>query len=452
MRTSELFERAAQDDLLLLRGDVMTVLREVSAEDPRLFPLRYARRTPRHPRPVDVAAREQAGVAPPAVPLLVLPDGPGRASVLPYDRLRRGLSARGVDVIMMEHRGVGLSRQDGAGADLPRHAMRLPEVLADVLAVLDHARVERVAVYGAGYGGYLALALAALHGERVASLVLDSPLVTADDELAGQAALRAAYWDGTVPATAATAARLRRLVGSGSVDGRHAGSVVLAVHEHGGPEAVRDLVDLLAVGRGRLTWSSVRQVLAQNWLQSTPYVDEHDLVAPISHTQLGRGHHADGGPLDSLQLLATQGRGLPPFTEEPWALPALAPPGQASAGLIIAPCSRCRAPATCCSTPARRWPRWPGAGRRAAPRRSCRAGRSGSPPCPPPPRTRPSPAVCGWPSPRSATRPGACAWSPRARGASRPPWTRPHGAAAPCACDRVTCSATGPGGPDLPLD
>ena len=275
MRTSELFERAAQDDLLLLRGDVMTVLREVSAEDPRLFPLRYARRTPRHPRPVDVAAREQAGVAPPAVPLLVLPDGPGRASVLPYDRLRRGLSARGVDVIMMEHRGVGLSRQDGAGADLPRHAMRLPEVLADVLAVLDHARLERVAVYGAGYGGY--------------------------------------------------AARLRRLVGSGSVDGRHAGSVVLAVHEHGGPEAVRDLVDLLAVGRGRLTWSSVRQVLAQNWLQSTPYVDEHDLVAPISHTQLGRGHHADGGPLDSLQLLANQGRGLPPFTEEPWDLRALAP-------------------------------------------------------------------------------------------------------------------------------
>lgn len=325
MRTSELFERAAQDDLLLLRGDVMTVLREVSAEDPRLFPLRYARRTPRHPRPVDVAAREQAGVAPPAVPLLVLPDGPGRASVLPYDRLRRGLSARGVDVIMMEHRGVGLSRQDGTGADLPRDAMRLPEVLADVLAVLDHARVERVAVYGAGYGGYLALALAALHGERVASLVLDSPLVTADDELAGQAALRAAYWDGTVPATAATAARLRRLVGSGSVDGRHAGSVVLAVHEHGGPEAVRDLVDLLAVGRGRLTWSSVRQVLAQNWLQSTPYVDEHDLVAPISHTQLGRGHHADGGPLDSLQLLANQGRGLPPFTEEPWDLRALAP-------------------------------------------------------------------------------------------------------------------------------
>ena len=67
----------------------MTVLREISGKDPRLFPLRYARRTPRHPRPQDLEAARRAGVAAPQVPLLLIPDGPGRASVLPYDRLRR---------------------------------------------------------------------------------------------------------------------------------------------------------------------------------------------------------------------------------------------------------------------------------------------------------------------------------------------------------------------------
>jgi len=324
VRSVDLFERSAQDDLLLLRGDVMTVLREISGKDPRLFPLRYARRTPRHPRPQDLEAARRAGVAAPQVPLLLIPDGPGRASVLPYDRLRRTLSDRGVDVIMMEHRGVGLSRQDGAGRDLPRHGMRLTEVLADLVAVLDHAHVPEAAVYGAGYGGHLALALAAHHPERVASLVLDSALITPDDEAAGRDALRAAYWDGTVPATSSTASVLRRLVEEGQVEGRHAGAVVLAVHEHGGPAAVRDLVDLLALGRGRLTWSSVRQVLAQDWLQSTPYVDEHDLVAPIAHTELGYGHHADGGPLDPLGLAASQGHGVPPFAGEPWDMPRLA--------------------------------------------------------------------------------------------------------------------------------
>src|SRR5699024_8552416 len=49
--TSELFDRSAQDDLLQLRNDLMTVYREFSAEDPRLFPLRYARTVPRRPRP-----------------------------------------------------------------------------------------------------------------------------------------------------------------------------------------------------------------------------------------------------------------------------------------------------------------------------------------------------------------------------------------------------------------
>ncbi|MDN6399490.1 MAG: alpha/beta hydrolase [Brachybacterium sp.] len=331
--TSEFFDRAAQDDLLQLRNDLMTVYREFSAEDPRLFPLRYARTVPRRPRsasPRPPAGRHSpvrppSGIAPPQVPVLILPDGPSRASVLPYDVLRRSLAGRGLDVLMMEHRGVGLSRLDSTGRDLPAHVMTLREVIGDLLAVLDHARVEQVAVVGSGYGAYLAQMLAILHPQRVHSLVLDSPQTSAGDEAIGQQALRERYWDGTEPATATTARTLRRLAQEGTIDAQRAGPVVLAVHEHGGPQAVRELVDLLAVGRGSLTWTSVRQVLNQVWLQSTPYVVEQDLTARIAHTELGAGHHADGGPLDPLLHEAEQARAVPPFRGEQLDLHELAP-------------------------------------------------------------------------------------------------------------------------------
>ncbi|MGO1283648.1 MAG: alpha/beta fold hydrolase [Brachybacterium sp.] len=321
-RASEFFDRSAQDDLLQLRNDLMTVYREFSAEDPRLFPLRYARTVPRRARTTRSSPRDTAE---PQVPVLLIPDGPARASVLPYDALRRSMAGRGLDVLMMEHRGVGLSRLDAEGEDLPLSAMSLREVIGDLVAVLDHARVERAAVVGSGYGAYLAQALAVLHPERVHSLVLDSPLTSARDEAIAREALRGLYWEGTDPSSATTARTLRRLAREGTVDASRAGPVVLAVHEHGGSEAVRDLVDLLAVGRGHLTWTSVRQVLNQAWLQSTPYVIEHDLTARILHTELGGGHHADGGPLDPLVLEAGQARAVPPFTAEPLDLHELAP-------------------------------------------------------------------------------------------------------------------------------
>ena len=320
-RAVDLFDRSAQDDLLQLRNDLMTVYREFSVEDPRLFPLRYARTVPRRVR----ATAGPHGIAEPQVPVLLIPDGPARASVLPYDVLRRSMAGRGLDVLMMEHRGVGLSRLDSQGEDLPISAMSLREVIGDLLAVLDHARVEQAAVVGTGYGAYLAQLLAILHPQRVHSLVLDSPLISASDEAIAQQALRDLYWEGTDPATDTTARTLRRLAQEGSLDASRAGPVVLAVHEHGGPEAVRDLVDLLAVGRGSLTWTSVRQVLNQAWLQSTPYVIEHDLTARIMHTELGRGHHADGGPLDPLLLEAEQARAVAPFTHERVDLYELAP-------------------------------------------------------------------------------------------------------------------------------
>ncbi|PWH07675.1 lysophospholipase [Brachybacterium endophyticum] len=303
----ELLGRTGQDDLLTLRNDLMTLQREVSADDRRLFPLRYARVNP--PRMGRRAAGIRRDLETPVV--TVVPDGPGGASVLPYDLLRRSLAARGLDVIMPEHRGVGLSRLDAEGHDLPPHAMDLDEAIEDLRAALDHALVERTVLYGCGYGAYLSLAFAARHPERVGALVLDSPLVGPGDEAISQLAVRERYWDGADPRTDTIARTLRRLDDQAVIDARRAGPVVLAVHEYGGTDDVRELVDLLAMGRGQATWTSVWQALTQEWLQSTRYVSEPDLVVRIAHTQLAFGSHADGGPMDPLLISGEQAQQAP---------------------------------------------------------------------------------------------------------------------------------------------
>lgn len=317
---ADIADRHGQDELLQIRNDLMTVYREIGGGDERLFPLRYARagaiRDGRR-----TARREEDSTGLP--PILILPDGPALASVLPYDVLRRMMSQRGLDVIMMEHRGVGLSRLDAEGEDLPDEAMRIEAVVGDVLAILDHARVDRAVLYGVGYGACVAQLVAALHPERVHSLVLDSPWTSTRDEAAGQRRFLEAYRDGADPGTAGAAATLRSLMAEGVIDGHRAGPSIAAVHEFGGPSAVRDLVELLGEGRGALTWRSIGQVLTRDWMQSTPYVRENDLVARIAHTELGMGSCADGSDLDPLQLQAAQARAVAPFAGAPLDVPEL---------------------------------------------------------------------------------------------------------------------------------
>lgn len=325
----DITERAGQDELLQIRNDLMTVYREVGEGDDRLFPLRYARAggNPPHrgtaaPAPGPAARIEDQESRLP--PILVIPDGPGTASVPLYDVPRRMMAQRGLDVIMVEHRGVGLSRLDAEGEDLPATSMTVDAVIGDVLAVLDHAAVPRAVIYGTGYGGYIAQPLAALHPERVHALVLDSPRVSAGDDEVARAAFRAMYVDGADDRTESIARVVRRLVDEDVLDGHRAGPVLLAVHEYGGPEAVRELVDLLAQDRGRLTWTSIRQVLTRQWPQSTPYVQEDDLVARILHTRLGVGARSDDGELDPLRLIVQQARTVPAFTRQPYDLRRLA--------------------------------------------------------------------------------------------------------------------------------
>ncbi len=159
--------------------------RPVTVDGGARFPLTYLRTGPRGGPTV-----------------LVLPGGPGLASVFPYRGLRKRATARGLDVIMVEHRGVGLSRHDAAGADLPRDAVTVTRAVDDLAAVLDDADVAEAVVYGASYGTYLAQGFGVRHPGRVAGMVLDSPMLGADDVTAVRANLRALLWDGAHPDTA----------------------------------------------------------------------------------------------------------------------------------------------------------------------------------------------------------------------------------------------------------
>ena len=114
-------------------------------------------------------------------PLVIIPGGPGAASVALYRGLRRRAAADGLDVIMVEHRGVGMSRHDDAGVDLPPEALTIDAAVDDIAAVLDDAHVESAVVYGTSYGTYLAAGLGVRHPGRVHAMVLDSPLLSADD-------------------------------------------------------------------------------------------------------------------------------------------------------------------------------------------------------------------------------------------------------------------------------
>jgi len=116
-----------------------------------------------------------------ATPLVIIPGGPGMASIAPYQEFRKRAAEMGLDVIMVEHRGVGMSRRDDSGADLRSEALTITAVLDDLAAVLDDAGVDTAVVYGASYGSYLAAGMGVRHRDRVHAMVLDSPLLNCND-------------------------------------------------------------------------------------------------------------------------------------------------------------------------------------------------------------------------------------------------------------------------------
>jgi 3-oxoadipate enol-lactonase len=90
---------------------------------------------------------------------------------LAYDRYGWGrfpdLLAQRFRVVLIDNRGVGES-------DAPEGPYAVAQMAADVIAVLDHAGIERTNLFGVSLGGYIAQEVALTHPERLAKLVLAS--------------------------------------------------------------------------------------------------------------------------------------------------------------------------------------------------------------------------------------------------------------------------------------
>ena len=256
-------------------------------------------------------------------PLVLIPGGPGMASIGHYQGLRRRAAAAGLDVIMVEHRGVGMSRHDDDGADLPPEALTIEEVVDDVAAVLDDTGVERAVVYGTSYGSYLAAGVGVRHPGRLRAMILDSPLLSHDDIEIVRQELRALLWKGRDPQSAALAAKVRELVDSGAITPGDA-QLAAALYGVGGAAMLNRLFDLLLDGR-RLLWTTMSHV-GRVASRKVPYRNESDLVGPIGFRELNFHGTPDGLPLDpAVAMRESEPDDLPAFESEPFDLVAAMP-------------------------------------------------------------------------------------------------------------------------------
>jgi proline iminopeptidase len=255
-------------------------------------------------------------------PLVILPGGPGVGSMRIYQGLRRRFAAAGLDVIMIEHRGVGMSRHDDSGADLPPHALTVNQVVDDVAAVLDDAHVESAVIFGTSYGTYIAAGFGVRHPSRVWAMILDSPLLSRDDVADVRDAIRRLLLTGEEPETAALAAKVRRLVDDGVITAV-GGQVAARLYSFGGTGVLDRQLDLLLSGR-KLMWQGLLR-FATLRTHLVPYRYEADLVGRIAFRELDYAPEPDGLPLDPAAEVHETTPGITPFEGEPYDLVAEMP-------------------------------------------------------------------------------------------------------------------------------
>ncbi len=258
-----------------------------------------------------------------AHPLVVIPGGPGAASVALYRGFRRRAAADGLDVIMVEHRGVGMSRHDDNGQDLPAEALNIDQVVDDVAAVLDDAKVDKAVIYGTSYGSYLAAGFGVRHRDRVHAMVLDSPVLSANDIDAVREETRRLLWDGDDPDTAALAPKIRQLVDD-DVLTPAATQLAAAVYGFAGPAVLHRQLDLL-LARRRWLWSALGQAARFVFDRNAPYHHEPDLVGRIGYRELNFAAVPDGKPLDPAVAYRESATATMEFEAEPYDLVAAMP-------------------------------------------------------------------------------------------------------------------------------
>ncbi len=258
-----------------------------------------------------------------AHPLVIIPGGPGVASMRLYKGLRRRAAAAGLDVIMIEHRGVGMSRHDDSGADLPPEALTIDQVVDDVAGVLDDAHVDSAVIYGTSYGTYIAAGLGVRHPTRVRAMILDSPLLSHDDIAFERDAIRGLLLRGDSPETAALAPKVRRLVDAGVMTAS-AAQVAATVYGYGGARLLDRQLDLLLDGRIML-WRALFRFATMGVSRKAPYRYEIDLVSRIAFRELDYAAEPDGLPLDPAVAIRETLTQTAIFEEEPYDLVAEMP-------------------------------------------------------------------------------------------------------------------------------
>jgi pimeloyl-ACP methyl ester carboxylesterase len=257
-----------------------------------------------------------------AHPLVIIPGGPGAASVQLYKGLRRRAAAAGLDVIMIEHRGVGMSRHDDSGANLPPQALTVNQVVDDVAAVLDDARVDSAVLYGTSYGTYVVAGVGVRHPGRVRAMILDSPLLSRHDIAIVRDAIRGLLLKGDSPETAALAHKVRKLVEAGLMTAAE-GQVAATIYGYGGTALLDRQLDLVLNDRIMLwqTVSGFTKLLARK----APYRYEVDLVSRIAFRELDYAAEPDGLPLDPAVAIHEIYDGTSMFEAEPYDLVAEMP-------------------------------------------------------------------------------------------------------------------------------
>ena len=256
-------------------------------------------------------------------PLIIIPGGPGVASVALYRGLRRHAAAKGFDVIMVDHRGVGMSRHDNRGADLPPEALTIDQAVNDIAGVLDDAQVDKAVIYGTSYGTYLAAGFGVRHPDRVHAMVLDSPVLSAHDIDAARTATRRVLWNGEDPDAAALAPKVRQLVDDG-VLAPEAGQLTALMYGLAGPMVLARQLDLLLRGRCGL-WAVLDRASRSLFDRKAPYRHEPDLVGRIGFRELNYGAVPDGKPLDPAVAYREFVDELMEFEAEPYDLTAEMP-------------------------------------------------------------------------------------------------------------------------------
>ncbi|OSC30631.1 alpha/beta hydrolase [Mycobacterium vulneris] len=291
-----------QEKLAELPG-VRLVRRPISPHNAEEFDLYYVR-----------AGRKSAH------PLVIIPGGPGVASVQMYKGLRRRAAAAGLDVIMIEHRGVGMSRHDDSGADLPPQSLTVNQVVDDVAAVLDDVQAESAVIYGASYGTYIAAGVGVRHPHRVRGMVLDSPLLSRHDIVIVRRAIRRLLLKGDSTETASVAPKMRELVDAGVMNAT-ATQVVATIYGYGGTDLLERQLDLLLDGRKLLWWALSRFTTLSN----LPFRYEEDLVSRIAFRELDYAAEPDGLPLDPAVAERRARTQRVTFEDEPYDLTAEMP-------------------------------------------------------------------------------------------------------------------------------